>query len=167
MLPQIRRGHEEPQPPRRALSRSRSALGCGVPLFRAPRAAAILFRSGALRPALAARRPAPRGISLGAYVPCVTMSRLKGVSHAKAIVSVSGSGRRSKAVQGSARAIRRTGHWDMACIRCDFLEAQGTIISPVQNLSFKRIVHPCKVVYLVPNVPQIWRTVIDQTRIRL
>lgn len=89
-----------------------------------------------------------------------------GVSHAKAIVSVSR--RRSKSVQRSARAIRRTGHWDMACIRCDFLEAQGTIISPVQNLSFKRIVHPCKcVVYLVPNVPQIWWTVIDQTRIRL
>lgn len=64
--------------PRRALSRSRSALACGVPLFHAPRAAAILFRSGALRPALAARRPAPRGLSLGAYVPCVPMSRLKG-----------------------------------------------------------------------------------------
>lgn len=69
MLPQIRRGYEEPQPPRHALSRSRSALACGVPLFRAPRAAAILFRSGALRPALAARRPAPRGLSSGAYVP--------------------------------------------------------------------------------------------------
>ena len=126
MLPQIRRGYEEPQPPRYALSRSRSALGCGVPLFRAPRAAAILFRSGALRPALAARRPAPRGLSLGAYVPCVTMSRLKGVSHEKAIVSVSG--RRCKVDHKRAGRIRRTGHWDMACIRCDFLEAQGTII---------------------------------------
>lgn len=114
MLPQIRRGYEEPQPPRHALPRSRSALACGVPLFRAPRAAAILFRSGALRPALAARRPAPRGLSLGAYVPSSTMSRLKGVSHEKAIVSVSG--RRCKVVHRRAGRIRRASHRDM--LRC-------------------------------------------------
>lgn len=91
-----------------------------------------------------------------------------GVSHEKAIVSVSGSGRRSKAVQRSARAIRRTGHWDMACIRCDFLEAQGTIISPEQHFCLERIIHPCeRITDFVERLAQIWRAVIDQTRIRL